>query len=71
MGRKAAKWQRDAGVLPKATMENVRDVAKSLELKAEPEKEKNEMKMFSSLPCESEQDEKHKAEYFRMMRRRY
>lgn len=71
MVRKAAKRQRDAGALAKANMENVMNIVKSLQLKAELEEEKNGMKMFSSLPYESEQNEKDKAEYFRMMRRRY
>lgn len=71
MGRKAAIRQLDAGALAKANMENVRNIAKSLQLKAELEEEKNGMKMISSLSCESEQGEKNKTRYFLTMRQRY
>lgn len=68
-GREAAMGQRGAGSLAKANVENVRNTAKSVQLVAELEEKKCEMKMCSSSSCQSEQNEENEAEYFRMVRR--
>ena len=57
--------------MSRANMENAKVIARSLKLKVELEEEKNAMKAFSLAPCETEEDNREKAEYFRMVRRRY
>ena len=71
MGRKAVERQHEIVTVVRANMENEKSIARSLQHKAEFEEEKNDMKMYALAPCETDEDEKEKAEYFRMMRRRY
>ena len=50
IGRKAANRQREADVIGKTNMESAKSIARSLQVKAELEEEKNEMNMFALTP---------------------
>lgn len=71
IGRKAEKWNHDAEAMAKANMGGAIYFAKSMKRKADIEDEKMEMNVFTLAPRENSDDEKEKAEYLRMMRRRY
>lgn len=71
VGRKTAKRQREVDQVAKVSMESASYIAASLKRKAEIEEDKPSMKLLSSGPCDTAEDEREKAEYVRMMRRKY